>query len=147
MRFVSGYIGAVLVAYLVGAISGTQFVLQAVSDMGLAVGFDQRLGSTIQDLQGLASTYLPLVAVAMLIGMVVAGQLARLLPAHRTLLYVAAGFVALVAMHMIMKAVLGLTGFAPARTVIGLLSQGLAGACGGLMFARISARTDSAPQR
>ena len=37
-------------------------------------------------------------------------------------------------MHVIMKMVLGLTGVAPTRTMMGLLAQGVAGAFGGYLF-------------
>ena len=37
-----------------------------------------------------------------------------------------------------MKAVLGLTGIAATRTISGLLSQGLAGAVGGMCYAYVS---------
>ena len=37
-------------------------------------------------------------------------------------------------MHVIMKMVLGLTGIAPTRTMLGLLAQGVAGAFGVYLF-------------
>jgi len=51
-----------------------------------------------------------------------------------SLLFVLAGFVAILALHLTMNAVLGLTGVAPTRTLTGLLSQAAAGAVGGYVY-------------
>jgi hypothetical protein len=57
-----------------------------------------------------------------------------LLPGQRALLFALAGFVAVVALHLIMKAVLGVSGIAVTRTVAGLIGQGVAGAIGGYCY-------------
>ena len=46
------------------------------------------------------------------------------------------GCVALIAIHVILKMVLGLSGVATTRTFAGLLAQGLAGAIGGYCYYR-----------
>ena len=93
-----------------------------------------RLQATIHDLAGLSGTYLPLIAVALLIALLTAAGLEKLLPGQRMVLCILAGAVGLIAIHLIMKAVLGLNGIAATRTLAGLLSQGLAGALGGYVF-------------
>jgi len=47
------------------------------------------------------------------------------------------------AMPVIMKLVLGLSGIAPTRTIVGLLAQGLAGGAGGYLFCRLSAPAEA----
>ena len=55
--------------------------------------------------------------------------------------YVSAGFITMIAIHVILKAVLGLSGIAPTRDVIGLIAQGLSGAMGGLVFHYMTGRS------
>ena len=47
------------------------------------------------------------------------------------------------AMPVIMKLVLGLSGIAPTRTIVGLLAQRLAGDAGGYLFCRLSAPAEA----
>ena len=58
----------------------------------------------------------------------------RRFPELRMVCYLSAGFVAMVAILVILKAVLGLSGIAPTRELAGLLAQGIAGALGGFVF-------------
>ena len=60
-------------------------------------------------------TYLPLMTIALLIGFLVAAGIIRLKPSLAFIGYILAGFAAVVALHVIMKAVLGLTGIAAVR--------------------------------
>jgi len=106
--------------------------------MGLEVSTGVRLDTTFKDIIGLAASYLTLILVSFTLALPVAAGLTRVLPGQRALLFSLAGFVAIVALHLIMKAVLGLSGIAPTRTLIGLLSQGLAGAVGGYCYHALS---------
>jgi hypothetical protein len=126
-----------MLAYVLGSIFATQFILAKVTALGPEVDLAMRLQATWHDLLGLLGSYLPLVAVAMLLGLAVAAGLGRLMPGQRLWLYVAAGAVAVVAIHLLIKAVLGLSGIAATRTLAGLLAQGLAGAVGGYLFYRL----------
>ncbi len=135
---------AALLAYVLGSVFATQFILANVAAMGPEVDLAVRLQATGHDLVGLASSYLLLVAVAMLLGLPVAAGLARLLPAQRLWLYIAAGAVAVMAIHVLIKAVLGLSGIAATRTLAGLLAQGVAGAVGGYLFYRLRVRGQAA---
>lgn len=137
---VKAYIPAVLSAYLLASMAATQVILAEVASMGVAVPLADRVAATLHDLWGLTSSYLPLIAIAFVLALPVAAGLVRLLPQRRALLYPLAGFVALVALHLIMKAVLGVSGIAAARSLPGLLSQGAAGAVGGWCFHAITRR-------
>ena len=142
-RYVKAYSGAVLLTYLVGAAAITQVNLGSLQNLGASVDVATRLSATWADLQGLVMPYLVLVAIALLIGFVVTGQISRFFPLHRWWLYPLAGLVALIAMHLILKAVIGLWGVAGARPAIGLVLQGLAGLVGGWLYARISRRSNT----
>ena len=142
-RTLGSYIAAVIVAYCFGALFISQGNIAAVTGLGFDVSVSQRLGAIVHDVTGMTDIYLPLVAVSLLLGLPVAFAVVRKNPHLRMLGYVSAGFVALLAMHVIMKAVLGLSGIAPTRTVLGLLAQGVAGGIGGYLFCRLSGESSA----
>ena len=138
LRVIKAFFPAVIIAYVLASALVTQSVLASVISFGLPVDPLVRLQTTLQDLVGMATSYLPLILVAFLLGLPVAAALARALPARRALLFSLAGFAAIVALHLIMHALLGVYGIAAARTLPGLLGQGLAGAVGGFCYHRLS---------
>lgn len=140
-RTLGSYIAAVIVAYCFGALFISQGNIAAVTGLGFDVTMSQRLGAIIHDVSGMTDIYLSLVAVSLLLGLPVAFAVVRKNPHLRMIGYVSAGFVALLAMHVIMKAVLGLSGIAPTRTLWGLLAQGVAGGIGGYLFCRLSGQS------
>jgi hypothetical protein len=140
-RTLGSYIAAVIVAYCFGALFISQGNIAAVTGLGFDVTMSQRLGAIVHDVSGMTDIYLSLVAVSLLLGLPVAFAVVRKNPHLRMIGYVSAGFVALLAMHVIMKAVLGLSGIAPTRTLWGLLAQGVAGGIGGYLFCRLSGQS------
>ena len=137
-RVLKAFFPAVLVTYVLASILSTQIILASLQGLGVEVNGAVRLDTTFHDLMGLTSSYLPLILLAFLLGLPVAAGLSRWMPAHRLALFVLGGFVAIVALHLIMKAVLGLSGIAATRTMTGLLMQGVAGAAGGYLYYRLS---------
>lgn len=140
LRVLKAYIAAVFIAYMLASVAASQVILAQLTAMGVAVSVTDRLSASLHDLLGLASSYLVLIAVAFALAMPAAAGLHRLLPRQRALCYTLAGFVAVVALHIIMKAVLGVSGIAATRSLPGLLSQGAAGAAGGLCFHALTVR-------
>ena len=138
IQTLKAFVAAVLLTYVLGSIFSTQIIMLSLQGMGVDVAMAVRMSATLQDLLGLSASYLPLIAIALLLGLPVAAGLSRLMPTNRTALFILAGFVAIVALHLIMKAVMGLTGVASTRTMAGLLIQGVAGAMGAYMYCRIS---------
>ena len=134
------FIAAVLACYVVASALSTQHVLGRVADMGLDVPLSVRLSSTAHDIVGMAPSFLPLIAIGCLIGFVVAALLARFAPGARTALYAAAGAVAVITIHLSLHAAFDIVPVASARTVAGLLGQGIAGALGGLTFSILTRR-------
>jgi hypothetical protein len=104
-RTLGSYIAAVIVAYCFGALFISQGNIAAVTGLGFDVTMSQRLGAIVHDVSGMTDIYLPLVAVSLLLGLPVAFAVVRKNPHLRMIGYVSAGFVALLAMHVIMKAV------------------------------------------
>ena len=134
VRALKAFVSAALLAYVLASTLATQSNLGNLRRLGMDVGLGDRVGTTVHDLIGMASSYLPLICGAFLVGLPVAAGLAKRMPRHRALLYALAGFTAVVALHLIMRAVLGLTPVAATRTAAGLIAQGAAGAIGGLCF-------------
>jgi hypothetical protein len=134
VRALKAFFPAVLLAYVLASVLATQSNLGHLQMLGMEVGLADRADATFHDIIGMASSYLLLILVAFVLGLPVAAGLARLMPGQRALLYALAGFTAIVVLHLIMKAVLGISGIAATRTTAGLIGQGAAGAIGGLCF-------------
>ncbi len=146
IKIITAFVAATLAAFLAGSMLATQFILANVSAMGMEVTAGVRLQSTLHDIAGLSTSYLPMVSIALLIAFLVAGLLAKRFPTRRLFLFMLAGAVGLIVIHLLMKALLGLSGIAATRTTLGLLSQGLAGALGGYLYYRLRRRSIEAAQ-
>ncbi|PLW83596.1 hypothetical protein CWI75_04395 [Kineobactrum sediminis] len=140
IRVLSGFFPAVIAAYVIGSLLATQLVLANLASMGVDISLTTRLHASLHDLLGMATSYLLLILVAFIIALPVAAGLARwpVVPGSRTFWFTLAGFVALVALHLIMRQVLGVWPIAAAREWPGLLMQGCAGAVGGFLYSYIS---------
>lgn len=142
IRFLAGrlaiYLAAVAVAYALASVFATQSVVSSLAGMGLVLSFSERLSMTIRDLGGMAGMFLPMVAFGLLIAFMTTALICRYKGQWRTPLYILAGAVAVVCVHLALNAAFGVTPIAVARTPSGLLLQALAGAAGGLTYLRLS---------
>lgn len=138
MRAIAAYFPATLMAYLLASAFSTVMIMAGLMYMAMPVSATDVLAAVWFDWLGLLGSYLPLVAIALLVALPVAGQLHRRLGLPRRFIYALAGFVALIAIHLILEATLGLIGFAAVRSVFGLLMQGVAGGVAGWFFAHLS---------
>ena len=143
MKTIVGYLLAVIAAYVLGAIFVSQGNIARVVELGFEITMSHRLDAMVHDVTHMYDIYLPVIAVGMLIGLSVAAGIIRFVPDLRMIGYVSAGFVALIAIHLILKAVLGLTGIAPTRDMVGLVAQGLAGAAGGYVYHLVTIKQDA----
>ena len=133
MRGMAAYTLGVLVAYIVGSVIGTQMILYSVSAMALEITLNARLESTVNDLAGLSSSLLPMMAVSLLIPWLACDFITRRSPHLRSpLLYGLTAAFAIAILHIALSQIFGMDVFAPARTLAGLLGQCLAGAIGGV---------------
>ena len=135
IRKLAAYLLAVIVAYTLASITATQSVIARLAELGVEVNFANRLSMTLQDIAGMAGMFLPMIAVAFLIAFMVTALLCRWLGRRPVALYVLAGAVALIAIHLTLNLAVGITPVAIARTMAGLLIQGLAGAVGAYLYA------------
>jgi hypothetical protein len=138
IRRVGAFLLAVAVTSALGAAFHTQFVVASVAALGHPVPFSDRLAWTAHDVAGMFPTFAPIIALAFLIALPVAGLVSRRLAQLRTIGYALAGAVALACALLVMKQVLDISGVAGARTALGLLAQAVAGAAGGWIFALVS---------
>jgi len=138
LRVLKAFFPTVLATYALASLLVTQFNLASLKGMGVAIALPDRLAASLHDLMGLSSSYLILILVAFTLALPLAAGLVHMLPRFRLLLYVVAGAVAIVAIHVIFKLALGVNGIAAVRSTAGLLAQGVAGALGGYLYHRLS---------
>jgi len=136
LRVMGAYLLAVIVGYVAAAAATTQSVMARLAEMGVAVPLADRLLTTLQDVVGMASSYLPIVAVAYAIAFPVAALVLRWRPQWRWFGYPLAGAVAILVVHLALEAAFGFTPVAAVRTTLGLMVQVLCGAVGGWVFLR-----------
>ncbi|MDZ4731604.1 MAG: hypothetical protein SH820_16870 [Xanthomonadales bacterium] len=128
---------AVLLTYSLATLFATLSVISHLLDMGIPLSLGERLRMSVKDQLGMTGLFLALIAVGMLIAMLVAGWLGRHHPQRRTILFVLAGAVAVLSIHLALNWSFDITLVAVARSPLGLLSQALAGAAGGYLFTRL----------
>ena len=138
-----GLIAAALTTSVVGSIFSTQSVIASLRSINVDVPLGTRLSMTINDL-GILPMLGGLTAICFIIGFTVAALCSRFIGGNRTAWHIVAGATALIATLLIMKAVLLITPIAGARTLLGLLSFGLAGAIGGWVYAKINPKAEAA---
>lgn len=141
MKIILGFFTAVAVTYFAGASFISQGNIAAVTGMGFEVTAAQRMDAWVHDVTHMYDLYLGVVTVGLLIAFPVAGLIIRFVPNLRLIGYVSAGFVGMIALHVIFKAVFGASGIAPTRELTGLIAQGVAGGLGGYAFHLVSRRT------
>lgn len=146
IRTFFAWLAAVAATSVLASVFSTQFVLAGLAGLGVEVSAAQRLSMTIADL-GILPLMGMAVAACFMIGFSIAVLAARFVGGDRRVWLVAAGASALVVELLIMRATLGLMPIGGARTTAGLLAQGLAGAVGGWLFARLTTRSDSSSAR
>lgn len=139
LRALKAYFPALLLTYMVAVVLATASVMESLRDMGVAVGAAEQIQATWHDMLGMTSTYLVLLALALLIAFAVAAGVVRLAGAGRTAWYTLAGAVAVLVLHVTLQLVLQISPVAAARSGLGLAGQCLAGALGGWVFALLSA--------
>lgn len=131
------FAAAVLIAYLLASTFATLSVTLRLVGLDVPLSLLDVLYMIGHDWLGLSGSLLPLLALGFVIALPVAAALARWRPGWRTPLYAVAGAVALVTVHLSLKAAFGITPVAVARSTPGLASQALAGAAGGWLFVRL----------
>lgn len=134
IKTLKAFIPATLLAFVLASVLSTQMILANVQAMGLDVSMGVRFATTLQDLVGMASSYLILITIAFILALPVATWFSRRSPGRSAVLYALAGFVAIGVLHFALQAALSIHPVPVTRTLPGLLGQCLAGAAGGWCF-------------
>lgn len=135
------YLAAVAVAYVLAAITATQNVVVSLRSMNIEVGLAEQVSMMLRDLAGMAGMFLPLIAFGFLVAFLATALICHWWDRWRTPLYVLAGAVAIVAIHVALNLAFQITPVAIARSSSGLLIQAMAGAVGGYTYAALSQRS------
>ena len=141
---------ATLVTFLIASALHTQSVLSGLISVGAEIPLSLRIKTVFVDFAGLLPTYGVIVFVGMLIAMSVTLLIANKLPlvsakrannpqspsqSSQLWLFSLAGAVAVFTLLSAMHPILDVSIIAGARGISGLLTQSIAGAIGGLVFA------------
>ena len=94
MRAIAAYFPATLMAYLLASTFSTLMIMAGLMEMAMPVSATDVVAAVWFDWLGLLGSYLPLVAIAFLIALPVAGQLHGRLGFPRRFIYALAGFAA-----------------------------------------------------
>ena len=136
-----GLIAAALTTSIIGSIFSTQSVIASLQSINVDVPMDIRLSMTLNDF-GIVPMLGGLTAICFIIGFLVAALCHRFIGGSRTVWHMVAGASALITTLLIMKAVLLLTPIAGTRTLLGLLSFGLAGSIGGWVYIKLTPKPE-----
>jgi peptidoglycan/LPS O-acetylase OafA/YrhL len=137
IRVFLGWAIAVMIAVALGSVIQTQFNMASLADLGVEIGWGERLSATWHDLINFTPAYALLVSIAFALAWPVAWRLKRWLPDQRPLLFTLAGFSAIWAMIAIMNQALPVTGIAATRSLAGVFALSLCGATAGWIYTRI----------
>ena len=100
----------ILVAFFVGSVIGTQMVKISVVNISLKINWGMRWSSSWRDIVGLSAN---------------------------ASIFAICGALCIGLLHPLLNFAFGVDVFAPARSLVGLAGQGLAGALGGMALSRV----------
>jgi peptidoglycan/LPS O-acetylase OafA/YrhL len=134
-RLIAAYLAAVLATMVVASFVHTRFVVEGLRGIGADIPPHVALETARGDFVGLAPSLGPVIAIALLLGFVIAGIARRFIRLPRPAAFALAGAAALATALWLMKLSYEITPIASARSWAGFLSLCAAGALGGLVFA------------
>lgn len=137
IRYAVAFIVAVLCTSLLSSIFSSQSVIASLQHVGADVPFGTRLSMTLGDFKVL-ETLAAATAACFFVGFWVAAACNKFISDNRPAWFTLAGACGLICTLLLMSWFLQLMPIAGARSTLGLASQGLAGACGGYLFSKLT---------
>ena len=131
------FFAASLLTFVLASLTHSQFVLDGLIQLGIAIPFGDRLAMSWQDLQGLFPSLGGAISFSLLLAFLCVYGLSRWQQAiapRLMLLYPLAGALAIWLMLTAMQPIMHITLIAGARSAAGVLSLSLCGAAGGWLF-------------
>ena len=135
IRRIAAFVVAALIAFATASLIHTQVILAGLTELGADVPLPLRISTSLTDLAGLAPAFGPVVAIALLLGLLIAGFARRYIPLPRAMAFAIAGAGAMATALWLMQLSFDITPIASARTAGGLLLLCFAGGLGGIIFA------------
>lgn len=146
IRVFLGWAIAVVAAVSLGSLIQTQFNMASLMQLGVEIGWGDRVAATWHDLINFTPAYALLVSIAFAIAWPVAALLGRWLPEQRSLRFTLAGFAAIWMMIAVMNLALPVTAIAATRSLTGVFALSLAGAIAGWIYTRTVSTVESPGQ-
>ncbi len=122
-----------LLTFTLASLFHSQYVVNQLVNVGVVVGFSDRINLTLDDWLGLLPTYGAIIAVALAIAFSVAGLIYRKYNKYAFQLFVLSGITAFAVVLIAIESIMNITIIAGARGW-GFYLQLVAGAIGGFIF-------------
>jgi len=136
-RKLSAFLAATALTAILASLFSTQFVIAGLVGIDVNVPFGTRVRMSLSDL-GILPALLAATAACFIVGFPIAAWCRDHFGGRRLAWFALAGGSALVVELLIMKATLGIMPVGGARSLAGLACQGIAGAAGGVLYARLA---------
>ena len=136
-RILPSFLVSWLLTFTLASLFHSQYVVNQLVNVGVVVGFSDRVSLTLDDWLGLLPTYGAIIAIALAIAFLVTVQLNKKVQKYRTQLFVIAGIVAFAMVLIAIESIMNIHIIAGARGW-GFYTQLLAGAAGGYVFSRLT---------
>jgi len=138
LRMAAAYVAAVITAFTAGSAFYTQQVLAKQAEIGAVYTPAQQAQTYLENFIGLAPAYGLMLAIALLIGFIVAAGVKRILTPLAPIAYPLAGAAAVFTLIWAIETFVasgGVGAIGGARDAMGVALQMLAGCFGGIVFA------------
>ncbi len=135
-RILPSFLVAWLLTFTLASLFHSQYVVNQLVNVGVVVGFADRVNLTFDDWLGLLPTYGAIIAVALIIAFFVTWFISKKLKGHYAGLFVIGGIAAFATALIAIESIMNITIIAGARGW-GFYLQLLAGAVGGYTFAQL----------
>lgn len=135
LRLFLQFFAAAMATFIFACIVHSQQQLAELVAWGIALPWQIRLSSTLDDMLELLSGFAPMVTVALLLGWSIGGLSKRYLSLASFTVFPVTGACALVVMHLAISPQLNLSLMANSNSALALLLQSVAGLAGGWLFA------------
>jgi len=135
-RTLPSFLVSWLLTFTLASLFHSQYVVNQLVNVGVVVGFNDRVNLTLEDWLGLLPTYGAIIAVALALAFFVTWFIAKKLKNQGIQLFVTAGIVAFATALIAIESIMNITIIAGARGW-GFYAQLCAGAVGGYVFAKL----------
>ena len=135
-RILPSFLVSWLLTFTLASLFHSQYVVNQLVNVGVVVGFNDRVNLTLEDWLGLLPTYGAIIAIALAIAFFVTWFIAKKLQNQGIQLFVTAGIVAFATALIAIESIMNITIIAGARGW-GFYAQLCAGAVGGYVFAKL----------